>query len=252
MIMLRPGCPTGPFTTLHTGHLVLTAAPLCPVGQSLAMALRHLRAPHHRRAGAETVLTAVAADGRAQSLPGLGPALEALSARHPDPPLFPADPQTRSAHQRGLALASLLAKRIEGVCIACDPFELDLGIFRLREVTTALLPLMEPLGPDHPVSALDLALLPLLWRIAVLDARFATHLLAGHDRITRRLRALLSLPGLAAELDAQAFLGPLLRPDRCRALTEAGVDWSFALGPACAPARDEAKRPSAVTKLRKS
>lgn len=133
--------------------------------------------------------------------------LELVEDLFPDHPLHPADPVLR-AHHRDLIGRILVAHQsLAAVTSAQDPRDLDLAIYRLRDL---LCPLDEALElprqdrPQGPLSNLSIALAPLLWRLRVIDQHFQAKLGAGLPRLRAQAEVLLAHPAIAAVLDQAA------------------------------------------------
>lgn len=232
----------------------ITAAADSPVAQRVALALAvrgtalDWRRP--RRGTARDRLTIRDDSGAETSLGDSIAMLEAIEDLHPDRPLHPRDPLQRARH-RELILAALTAQdRLETTLRARTPDDLDLAQYFLGETIAVIEAGVEPPPAEpastpttptatktaalhHPLSNLDVALAPLLWRILVLDRGLQTHLGTAFPRSLARGRWLMQQPEVAALLDnraAQEFLARVQRSGA--ALSQSPPDWSAALGPA--------------------
>lgn len=162
--------------------------------------------------------------------------LELAEDLHPGQPLHPLDLHLRARHREAFGALHRLAGLIERLCLTGDPREVDLATHLARDQIAQIARLLPPGAPA--LSLLEVAALPLLWRIDGLDGRFGAHLLTGFDALRDRQAQALQRAPLAG------VLRPPLREDWLRAVAQAGgliarpearPDWSAALGPEAPP-----------------
>lgn len=124
--------------------------------------------------------------------------------------------------------------RLDRLTSAASPADLDLEICLLRQELRKLTDL-PPAGPAAPPCDRDILLLPLLWRLTVLDRHFGLYLLSGLENLGAHARTLAAQKALAPFTDAAAARRYVARVARRSALLTPGAppaDWSRALGPA--------------------
>ncbi|SMO50134.1 glutathione S-transferase family protein [Paracoccus laeviglucosivorans] len=117
--------------------------------------------------------------------------LELIEELHPDQPLHPTQPQQRARHREIIALAFNAQAEFMGVTRAINLRDLDIAVYKLRE-TLATIDAALGQAPLRVMSNADAALLPVLWRAALLDRRCQAHLLDGFPALIAYLRDRLS------------------------------------------------------------
>ncbi|MFN3526088.1 MAG: hypothetical protein ACK4YU_08345 [Paracoccus sp. (in: a-proteobacteria)] len=121
------------------------------------------------------------------------------------------------------SLASLADSLLDQVVAAGNPRDLDMAIFRLRDLLFRVL--IEGRHRDEMAG-----LLPVLSRMAALDAAYDCHLCSGLEALLTRVARL----GKAVRLDPadlRAYVDHVERSGAFLAHPDARTDWSRALGP---------------------
>ncbi|RWR07400.1 glutathione S-transferase family protein [Paenirhodobacter populi] len=214
------------------------AAPFdCATAQAAALALLHRGTPFDWLPGAAgpdhgTQLSVVDLEGqeiRAGALPAI---LDWIEDFHPGQPLHPEDPATRGRHRALLRVAERLPARLSDMLTARTDRDLDIAQHFLLDLMQTFEE--EAARADARLSNVDLALAPVLWRIALLDRDYATHILAPLRRLRGRHERILSLAPTRRALNAAAERRFHDRIGRSAGLIATGGnrnDWSRALGP---------------------
>jgi hypothetical protein len=162
---------------------------------------------------------------------------------HPDHPLHPRDPLRRAEHRQAIAQLPTLARLLDELVRTTDPRDVDLNTHLLRVQIAALAgSLARPANADRAYSLLELAAVPLLWRIDALDRTFETHLLAGHDRLRNRQDWLVGTKPVTDVLSGRVlgdWLQTVVAAEGLVSRKDAATDWSTALGPSGRPSRRE-------------
>ncbi|GEM_PF-2152290 len=116
------------------------------------------------------------------------------------------NPAGRAARRQIVDQVLLAEDRLAAVIAARDGRDLDLAVYHLRESLRRIengLAALPPTAPAGP-GLLDCALAPLLWRLQVLDRRFAARLGVGLPGLHALAVRLLALPQVAAVLNRAA------------------------------------------------
>lgn len=125
------------------------------------------------------------------------------------------------------------AKRLSDVLEATNPRDLDIAVYQLRAV---LADIEHPSRPQACRDLHDLALVPVLWRMAVLDRAFDAFLGIGFEHAALRAGHLLTRYNLRPDpAAARRLISALVEAGAFIAQPQARGDWSHALGPAGRP-----------------
>lgn len=211
----------------------LAASCDCATAQSAALAFLHRGTPFDWRPGeGGPQLSVVDLDGqeiRAGTLPSI---LDWIEDFHPDRPFHPEDPATRGRHRALLHVAERLPARLRDVLVAETDRDLDIAQHFLLDLMQAFEDDAE--RADAPLTNIDLAITPVLWRIALLDRHYATHVLAPLRALRGRHERIMMLAPTRRVLNAMAERRFHDRITRAGGLIASGGnrnDWSRALGP---------------------
>ncbi|MCV2447705.1 hypothetical protein [Paracoccus sp. DMF] len=204
----------------------ISGSPLCPAAQraGLALALRGRDFASLRSPG-KTRLLIRQAPGLVLAIESPVAMLELIEDLHPGQPLHPAEPALRARHRQLIASADAAQQALAAVLTARNLRDLDLAVFALRQRLLGIEAELQAL-PEGECSNLDIALAPLLWRLAVLDRRHGLHLGDGLPGAARRLALLLARPEARRVLSlaaGRAFLDELAAQGAVVAL--AVEDW---------------------------
>ncbi len=188
----------------------LAASPDCAIAQRVQLALL-LRgaAPEvtglrmNTGASGKSRLTYRAAGQAALVLHDGLAMLELIEDLFPDLPLHPADPVARARHREVIGKILVAHDNLSAVLAARDPRDLDLAIYRLREILRGIEDALEPVrsGRPSPLTNLDICLVPLVWRLRVIDRGFLAGLGAGLPRLRDHADWLLADPAVVSVLD---------------------------------------------------
>lgn len=142
------------------------------------------------------------------------------------------DPDIVLAERQWVRLACTAADCLDGIMSANNPRDLDLAIHQLRN---ALARFQRQSGFNVGPSLRDAVLVPVLWRIAVMDRAFGCFIGIGFDPLARRSARLLARHDggrMLGEVAARRFVARLCATRAFVACPDARCDWSPALGPA--------------------
>ena len=139
-----------------------------------------------------------------------GPAtLELLEELLPERGLYPADACDRSRARAAAAHGWRGLGALERVTAARNLRDLDIAVFALRDAVAQIERLLAETSAAAAPGNPDVVLLPLFWRIALLDLRHAAHLGDGFTACARRVAWLLGQPPIARHFrpqDAHRYL----------------------------------------------
>lgn len=221
----------------------------CPMTQSVELALALRGLPVRRQIGSRTLLVIRQDEGVLLVAEG-GVAIFDLIDRL-DPGKVAA-PQDGPSQQKLAALAFDAAPALEQVIAARNLRDLDLGIYVLRKKLVQIEAQLADLA-DAPASQMDAALLPLFWRIALLDLRHQAHLGDGLWHWTRRSGRMLRDPRFALHFDRVAgrkFLERLIDQGSALACDPRYENWDGAFA-ALRPERAAAPITPALPKIKR-
>ncbi|MDQ7775079.1 MAG: hypothetical protein Q4615_03785 [Paracoccus aminovorans] len=216
----------------------ISGSALCPAAQraGLALALRGLAFRPLPGPG-PTRLLIEQAPGLVIAIESPVAMLELIEDLHPDLPLHPAEPALRARHRQLIAAADAAQAPMAAVTAARNLRDLDIAVFALRQRLLAIEAQLLQLPPEAGAgSNLDIALAPLVWRLALLDRRHGLHLGDGLACAAARLARLLARPEARRVLSlgaGRAFLEALAA--RGAAVAALAEDWDrcFDSAPAC-------------------
>lgn len=150
--------------------------------------------------------------------------------------LFDTDADRRGAQDRLVLRALAADQRLEDVINARNHRDLDIAIYLLRDAMLRIERCFD--DPGALPDMCDAAVVPLIWRMELLDRHHRMHLCIGLNRIVGRAARIAHLPGAAPFLGAAAqaeFLGQLSARAILRLPDYEKPDWTPALGPAGRP-----------------
>ncbi|WP_017999523.1 hypothetical protein [Paracoccus sp. N5] len=172
----------------------ISGSPLCPAAQRAGLALalrgrdfRPLRSPGKIR------LLIGQGSGLVLAIESPVAMLELIEDLHSGQPLHPAEPALRARHRQLIAATDAAQQALAAVLAARNLRDLDLAVFPLRQRLLGIEAELQAL-PEGGGSNLDIALAPLVWRLAVLDRRRGLHLGDGLPGAARRLALPLAWP----------------------------------------------------------
>jgi glutathione S-transferase len=210
----------------------ISGSPTCPAAQRAGLALS-LRGRHFdlTNGAGKTRLLIEQGPGLVLAIKSSVAMLELIEDLHPDQPLHPAEPALRARHRQLISAADAAQDTMLAVTTARNLRDLDIAVFVLRQRLLAIETELLALSVDGmpPGSNLDIALAPLLWRVAVLDRRHRLHLGDGLPGATQRLARLLARPEVRRVLSlaaGQAFLDELAAQGAVVALTTDIENWN--------------------------
>lgn len=187
----------------------ISGSPICPAAQraGLALVLRGRDFEQARGSGC-TRLLIEQPHGLVLAIESPVAMLELIEDLHPEQPLHPADPALRARHRQLIAAADAAQGALQAVTAARNLRDLDIAAFALRQRLLAIEGELRHL-PTTGRSNLDIALGPLVWRLAVLDRRYQLHLGDDLPAATQRLAQLLARPEsrrVLSRANGRAFL----------------------------------------------
>ncbi|UFM64631.1 hypothetical protein LOS78_13180 [Paracoccus sp. MA] len=215
----------------------------CPVAQRAALALVLRGQRINWLVGARARLVVEQANGVVMAIEDGLAMIELIEDLHPDRRLHPANPELRASHREIMGGALRAQGALAAVIAARNLRDLDIAVHDLRNRLARIEHALPDGDPNPPLANLDVALLPLLWRIALLDLRHDTHLADGMPRCNRRLAAALRHPAVRQVLDRGAgrrFLEEVARRGAVLALDDPGSEWERHFEPARGSATDGA------------
>lgn len=204
----------------------------CPIAQAVELNLGLRRRAVTRQIGARPRLVVAQNAGLLSLAEGGRAMFDLLERLAPDAPLVPQQPDLRVQHALVADLAFRAAPALAQVIAARNLRDLDIAAYHLRDLSTRI----ETALPAAAIAqgsacALDAALLPLFWRIALLDLRHQAHLGDGLWHWAQRSGRMLRDPRLAMHFDRAAgrrFLDRLVRHGSALACDPRDEDWTGA------------------------
>lgn len=204
----------------------ISGSPTCPAAQRAGLALV-LRGGDfaQARGGGRTRLLIEQPQGLVLAIESPVAMLELIEDLHPHQPLHPADPALRARHRQLIAATDAAQGALAAVTAARNLRDLDIAVFALRQRLLGIEAELRHL-PAAGDSNLDIALAPLIWRLAVLDRRHGLHLGDDLPGAARRLARLLARPEARRVLSlaaGRAFLAEIAAQGA--AVATACADW---------------------------
>lgn len=204
----------------------ISGSPTCPAAQraGLALVLRG-RDFDQARGNGRTRLLIEQPQGLVLAIESPVAMLELIEDLHPDQPLHPAEPALRARHRQLIAATDAAQGALQAVAAARNLRDLDIAVFALRQRLLGIEAELRQL-PATAGSNLDIALAPLIWRLAVLDRRHGLHLGDDLPGATQRLAQLLARPEARRVLSlaaGRAFLDEIAAQGAAVALS--AEDW---------------------------